>query len=284
MPSTSTLALVAVLAYGGAVMSLPMQNSYDLVERNYEDLDARMYDMDLEDYEARELSGDIPAATSTEATATSTDTKKHHSHHGKGHHHHGNHHKHHHKGKHAGSADASPSAEPASAPDAQANLAARDGRHANGGGRRHHHGGRRGKGGRHGHRHGQEAGAGAAAADPSTGAAQDPSAAAAPAPEVAARGLFNKKDGDATAKPPGTTSNELAADVTPSVTTPTGAPTADATDSKKHGTHHRKHGRQGKPGKHGKKHRKHHKHTEGGATASATETHAAPAATSTDIE
>lgn len=59
MPSKITLALVACVAYRTAsVMALPLQNSYDLTERDYADVDsleARMFDNDFEDFVVREV-------------------------------------------------------------------------------------------------------------------------------------------------------------------------------------------------------------------------------------
>jgi len=84
MPSArSTLAIVAALVYGTSVLAMPIENSYDLAERDYSDvaeLDARMYDMDLEEYYVRE-GGATPAV----ATAPTTPVHVHHKH--KGHHH-----------------------------------------------------------------------------------------------------------------------------------------------------------------------------------------------------
>jgi len=57
MPSArSTLAIVAALVYGTSVLALPLENSSDLVERDNDvaELDARMYDMGLEEYYVRE--------------------------------------------------------------------------------------------------------------------------------------------------------------------------------------------------------------------------------------
>jgi hypothetical protein len=58
MPSKITLALFACVAYRAAsVMAVPMQNSYDLTERDYADfaeLEARMFDNDFEDFIARQ--------------------------------------------------------------------------------------------------------------------------------------------------------------------------------------------------------------------------------------
>lgn len=84
MPSArSTLAIVAAaLVYGTSVLAVPTENSYDLAERDYSDvaeLDARMYDMDLEEYYVRE-----GEATPAVATAPTTPV---HAHKHKGHHH-----------------------------------------------------------------------------------------------------------------------------------------------------------------------------------------------------
>jgi len=84
MPSArSTLAIVAAaLVYGTSVLAVSTENSYDLAERDYSDvaeLDARMYDMDLEEYYVRE-----GEATPAVATAPTTPA---HAHKHKGHHH-----------------------------------------------------------------------------------------------------------------------------------------------------------------------------------------------------
>jgi len=159
MPSTSTLAIVAALAYGGVVMSMPMQNSYsyDLVQRNDEDLDARMYDMGLEDYDAREVPADT-AATSAEGVPSEA-------HHGRKHR---NHHHHHRM---------------AAVPDAQASLAGRDGMTGE-----HHHRRRR----HHRHPKFQGGQPPAAPVDPAATPSTPNDPAAAP---LAAREDFNGKGG-----------------------------------------------------------------------------------------
>jgi len=184
MPSArSTLALVAALAYGTSVMAMPMQNSNDLVERDYSDiaeLDARMYDMDIEEYYVRDAT--TPDATTTAAPASQTSGAS--THHHKGSHHHG--HKHHgHKahGKKGGVAPTTTNSVSAPTPSSDAansKLFAREPR----GGRGGKHGGGKHRG--HGRKH-KEASAGgdAPAAEP-----------------VAERDLFDDADSELSAREP----------------------------------------------------------------------------------
>jgi len=60
-----TLSVVAALVYGTSALALPLENSYDVVERDYNDLaelDARIYDMNLEEYYVREGEATPPVA------------------------------------------------------------------------------------------------------------------------------------------------------------------------------------------------------------------------------
>jgi hypothetical protein len=77
MPSKITLALFACVAYRAAsVMALPMQgSSYDLMERDYadfDDLEARMFDNDFEDFVARQT-GAPPVAEAPPVEAAVAD-------------------------------------------------------------------------------------------------------------------------------------------------------------------------------------------------------------------
>jgi hypothetical protein len=75
MPSKSTtLALVACLAYGSVVLSLPMQNSFDLAERDYDELDARMYD--IEEFDARDVTPPASPAVPNSAAAVAVSEPK----------------------------------------------------------------------------------------------------------------------------------------------------------------------------------------------------------------
>lgn len=209
MPSArSTLALVAALAYGASVMAMPMQNSYDLVERDYDDLaelDARMYDTDIEEYYVRDVTTPAVAAPTPDATteaspAATSGVPTHH----KGPHHHGHkdkhHHKHHSHGqKHGKEGEVAPTtttdslSAPAPSPDAaNSKLSAREPR--GGKGRRGNKGrGKKGRG-RKGRKHGKGRRGGKRATAAAEASAEPPAGGDAPAAEpIAARGLFSKK-------------------------------------------------------------------------------------------
>lgn len=204
MPSArSTLALVAAFAYGASVMAMPMQNSYDLVERDYDDLaelDARMYDTDIEEYYVRDVTTPAVAAPTPDAAAaappaaTSGVSTHHHKH--KHPHHKHPHHKHHSQ-KHGKKGEVSPTtttdslAAPAPSSDAaNSKLVAREPRGGKG------RGGKKGRG-RKGRKHGKgrRGGKGGKRAKAAAEASAEPAAGGdAPAAEpIAARGLFSKK-------------------------------------------------------------------------------------------
>ncbi|KAF8162779.1 hypothetical protein B0H34DRAFT_671934 [Crassisporium funariophilum] len=188
MPSVSNIALAAILAYTGSVMALPVQNTYGIVERDFADLETRIYIMDPEEFDARDVTAVATPATvvsNTDAAAPTPTTP-----HKKKHHHHHHHHKH---GGKVAAAATSPTADPAAASTAlpsgptnvQAPLTPRDGRNANGGGKKRRH--RKHK--HHKHHHKQQtppadpaagaAGAGGAAGASGAAGATDPAAAAA---------------------------------------------------------------------------------------------------------
>jgi len=187
MPSArSTLTLVAALAYGISVMAMPMQDSYDLVERDYSDLaelDARMHDTDIEEYYLRDVT--TPPVAAPVPPPDSSVVSTHHHHKGSHRHSHGHkqHHKHHHgdnagnKGEVAPTTTTDSLSAPIPSPDAaNSKLSAREPRRGKGGKRG------RGKGRRHGHRHGRK-----------RGRKGPPSGVDAPAEPIAKRGLFSKK-------------------------------------------------------------------------------------------
>jgi len=208
MPSArSTLALVAALAYGTSVLAMPMQNSYDLVERDYDDLaelDARMYDTDVEENYVRDVTTSAAASTTVPAVPTHSGVSTHH-HKGSHRHSHGQKHlqKHLHNGHkaHGKKSGVAPTATgslsaPTQSPDAaNSKLVAREPRGGKGGkGRGGKRGGRGGKGRKHGgkgHRGGKGGKRAKAAAEAS---AEPPAGGEAPAAEpIAARGLFSRK-------------------------------------------------------------------------------------------
>jgi len=210
MPSArSTLALVAALAYGASVLAMPMQNSYDLVERDYDDLaelDARMYDTDVEEYYARDVTTSaVAAAASTTVPAVPTNSGVS-THHHKGSHRHSHGHKQLHKhlqnnhkahGKKGAVAPTTTGSlfAPTPSPDAaNSKLVAREPRGGKGGkGRGGKRGGHGGKGRKHGGK-GHRGGKGGKRAKAAAEASAEPAGGEAPAAEpIAARGLFSRK-------------------------------------------------------------------------------------------
>jgi len=208
MPSArSTLALVAALAYGTSVLAMPMQNSYDLVERDYDDLaelDARMYDTDVEENYVRDVTTSAAASTTVPAVPTNSGVSTHH-HKGSHRHSHGHKHLHKHlqnshkahgkKGAVAPTTTGSLSAPTPSPEAANSKLVAREPRGGKGGkGRGGKRGGRGGKGRKRGGK-GHRGGKGGKRAKAAAEASAEPAGAEAPAAEpIAARGLFSKKN------------------------------------------------------------------------------------------
>jgi len=176
MPSVrSTLAVVAALVYGTSVLALPLENSYDLIERDYSDvaeLDNRMYDMDVEEYYVRE--GGATPAVATTPTPTSGGSVPHHRH--KGHHRHG------HKALHSHVTKEGTTSSPDTA---TSKLSTREPKGGKGRGRGRKGRGRKGKG---------RKGKGGVPAADAAGTPADPSAAEAPAAREVADEILSVRE------------------------------------------------------------------------------------------